>query len=214
MTNFLSYAAFTPTNLNAAGISILVAAFVLQALKEIGIPSPGTTQSALIYAGYQFSNGNIFIALAVPTSILMGSISGSCCMYFAAKFLGFKLIEKFGKYLRVTPESLERAKNKMRPAAFLPVVVGRSIPGMMMPTSIASGVMHLPVSRFITGVSISVIVWAIVFIALGTLSAQIIDQLSPLIESIPLFLGLLIGCALIFALAYYFLKNRLIKRFR
>jgi membrane protein DedA with SNARE-associated domain len=211
MTNVLSDSLFSFVDPGAAGISIMVAAFVVQALKEFGIPSPGATQGALIYAGYQFSCGDTLIGLGITIAILIGSICGSCLMYCAARFLGFRLIEKFGKYLRVTTQSLERAKNKLRPGSFLTGFIGRSIPGMMMPTSIASGIMRLPVSRFITGVSASVVVWATVFIALGTLSGQIIDQLSPFIESAPLFLGLLAGCVLIFALAYLLWKRRVIK---
>jgi hypothetical protein len=43
--------------------AILLLAFFAQALKEIGIPSPGVTQSFLVYAGYQFSHGGFYLGL-------------------------------------------------------------------------------------------------------------------------------------------------------
>ena|GEM_PF-1899331 len=206
--NVLYHMILPVTELGITSTAIVVIAIVTQALKEIGIPFPGVTQSALIYAGYQLSFGDRFIALVIVMAILMGSISGSLFTYSMARFQGLKLVEKFGKYLRVTPQSLEQARNKLQPAAFLSVVVGRCIPGMMAPTSIASGIIRISISKFVAGVGLSVMVWAGAFITLGTLSGQIINQISPFIERMPLFLGLLAGGALTFGLAYLLWKRR------
>jgi len=44
---------------------ILFPAFFAQALKEIGIPFPGLTQSLLVYAGYQFSGAGFFFGIGI-----------------------------------------------------------------------------------------------------------------------------------------------------
>ena len=204
----LSQLSLPIANLSGAGIAILGAIFAIQALKEIGVPSPGVTQGMLLYAGYQLTSGDKLTTFLIVVAIFLGSICGSALIYSLARFWGSKLLQRYGKYLHITPESIERAKAKLQSAAFLPVAIGRSVPGLMVPTSLASGTMRLPASKFAAGVGLSLIVWAGVFVGLGAVSGHVIQQILPVTEHLPLLLGLAAGGVLILGAAYFFWRRR------
>ena len=108
----------------------------------------------------------------------------------------------------MTPESIQGATARLQSAAFLPVAIGRSIPGLMVPTSIASGTMRLPASKFLAGVGLSLVVWASVFVGLGAVSGPIVRQILPATEDFLLLLGLVAGGALILGAAYFLWSQR------
>ena len=100
-----------PANIEQAPviIAILVLAFLAQALKEIGIPSPGLSQSLLVYAGYQIARGGILFGSGIILFTFAGSLCGAYLIYCLARFGGPKLLAKIKRYTRFSPESIEKA---------------------------------------------------------------------------------------------------------
>jgi membrane protein DedA with SNARE-associated domain len=129
--------------------TILFLAFFAQALKELGIPSPGLTQSLLLYAGYQFSGDSLLFGTGIVLFTFMGSLSGACLVFCLAKFGGNRLLEKISIY------------------SFLTVTVGRSIPGLMVPTSIVAGTLKMPIRKFLVGIIFPLSLWIIFYTTLG-----------------------------------------------
>lgn len=195
-------------NLSEIRVVVLLTIFIVQVLREIGVPSPGVTQIILLYAGYQLTSGNNSIVFRVLIAIFLGNMCGSMLMYCAGRFLGSKLLERYGKYLRITPELMERAKAKLRSATFLSVVVGRLIPSLMMPISLVCGTMQLPIPKFMAGVWLSLTIWASAFVGLGVLSGNVAAQISPSMEQFPLLWGLLAAGVLALSAAYFFRRRR------
>ena len=78
-------------------------------------------------------------------------------------------------------------------------MVGRSIPGLMAPTSIVAGTLKMPAGQFLKGVVFLLSLWMLAFITLGGISGHFMTRidLSPGRLLIPLLVliafGVLIG---------------------
>lgn len=148
-------------------VAILLLAFFAQALKEIGIPSPGLTQSLLLYAGYQFSCGGIHLGIGIVLFTFLGSICGALLIFCLARFWGNKLLAKLDRYIVISPEAMEKASNKITTYSFIAVSGGRSIPGLMVPTSIVAGTLKMPICKFLLGIVLPLSLWIVVLTTLG-----------------------------------------------
>jgi membrane protein DedA with SNARE-associated domain len=148
-------------------IAILLLAFFAQALKEIGIPSPGLTQSLLLYAGYQFSRGEFIPGGGIILLTFLGSLCGAYLIFCLARFGGMKLLAKLNHYVAISPGSMEKARKTITTHSFLTVSVGRSIPGLMVPTSIVAGTLKMPVGKFLAGILLPLSLWIVVLTILG-----------------------------------------------
>ena len=148
-------------------VAILLLAFFAQALKEIGIPSPGLTQSLLLYAGYQFTCGGLHFGIGIILSTFFGSLCGANLIFCLAKFGGNKILAKLERYVVISPEAMEKARNKITTYSFIAVSVGRSIPGLMVPTSIVAGTLKMPIGKFLMGIVVPLSLWIVVITTLG-----------------------------------------------
>jgi membrane protein DedA with SNARE-associated domain len=183
--------------------AILFLAFFAQALKEIGIPSPGLTQSLLIYAGYQFSGGGFLYGGGIVLLTLAGSLSGAGLVFCLSKYGGSRVLERLIRYTVITPEAVEKARNKISAHSFLSVALGRSVPGLMVPTSIVAGTLKMPIRKFLTGIIFPLSIWIILLTSLGNTFGQYIPQFSYRPACLPVLLGALIALAALLAGSLY-----------
>jgi membrane protein DedA with SNARE-associated domain len=165
---------FTPAA-DPTGQAFLITALVAQFLKELGVPSPGVTQSAVIYAGCQLALGNA-AGLLIIGAVLAGFIGGSATAYFIGHFFGKRLIDKLGKWLHVSPERLAETRSRISAKSRRAVFVGRFVPAMMLPLSLAAGAVRMPLPRFYASVGTAMILWTAVFIGLGIMFRGSISQ--------------------------------------
>lgn len=101
-----------------------LAVFAFVAVESSGIPFPGETMlvTAAIYAG----SGHLSIA-GVITAAAIGAIIGDNLGYAAGRFGGRTLVERYGKYVRLRPEHLERAERFFEKYGDRTVFFGRFI---------------------------------------------------------------------------------------
>jgi membrane protein DedA with SNARE-associated domain len=80
--------------------------FSLLMLGMFGIPFPD--ESLLTFSGYLASKGHLNIWLTILTAFL-GSIVGVTVNYVVGRTLGLAIIRKYGHYIRLTPEKMDKA---------------------------------------------------------------------------------------------------------
>ena len=156
--------------------TILFLAFFAQALKELGIPSPGLTQSLLLYAGYQFSGDSLLFGTGIVLFTFMGSLSGACLVFCLAKFGGNRLLAKINTFTRINTDAIEKARTKISAYSFITVTVGRSIPGLMVPTSIVAGTLKMPIHKFLVGIIFPLSLWIMFYTTLGRTLGHFVPQ--------------------------------------
>ncbi len=148
-------------------VVIILVAFFAQALKEIGIPSPGLTQSLLLYAGYQFSFGGIQFGTGIILFTFLGSLCGANLIFCLARFGSNRLLAKLNRYVLISPEGMEKARNKITKYSILAVSLGRSIPGLMVPISFVAGTLRMPIEKFLLGIILPLSLWIGVLTTMG-----------------------------------------------
>src|SRR5882724_4042636 len=82
------------------------AIFVLLVLGIVGLPVPDET--LLTFTGYMIYKGHLGLPLAFLSGFL-GSACGITLSYVLGRTFGIRLIHRYGKYLRIREEHLEKA---------------------------------------------------------------------------------------------------------
>lgn len=188
-------------------VAILLLVFFAQALKEVGIPSPGLTQSLLLYAGFQFSCGGFHFGIGIILFAFLGSICGAYVIFCLGRFGGNKLLAKIDRYIVINPEAMEKARNMITTYSIISVSVGRSIPGLMVPTSIIAGTLKIPTGKFLMGIVFPLSLWIVLLTTLG----GTFGHFTPRIELSPNRFLLLLGAPLAFGIltAILYLRKKI-----
>jgi membrane protein DedA with SNARE-associated domain len=186
---------------------ILLLAFFAQALKEIGIPSPGLTQGLLLYAGYQFSYGEIHIGMGIVLFSFLGSLSGAYLIYCLFRFGGHKLLARINHHVFISPKAMEKARNKVATNSLMTVLVGRSIPGLMVPTSIVAGTIKMPIGKFLMGIVLPLSLWMAILTTIGSSYGHFTPQIILSPNRFLLLLGALITFSVLTGIVILWKKN-------
>ena len=162
----------------ASEVAIIVVIFLAQALKELGIPSLGLTHSLLLYAGYQISVGNHPIAVAIILFTFLGSLCGAFLIFVLARRKSDWLLAWLSRHGLIKAEAVDQGRRILTASSFGTVAIGRSLPGMMLPTSIAAGIMDFSIHAFLSGIVITLSIWVAFIVAMGTTLNYFIPQIN------------------------------------
>jgi membrane protein DedA with SNARE-associated domain len=189
--------------MNHPDIAIAVTALLAQALKEIGIPSPGVTQGALVYAGYRLALGDYPSGLMIIAAVCIGSACGATLAYTG----GHYFINHFNKYLRLTPKKLTHLKDRLGRGSSIAVMLGRFVPALMAPLSITAGMLHVSPRRFGGGVALAMVAWMALFVIGGAIFGEVFETFE--IPSELYFpIACVIGVVMLFSVAIFFWRYR------
>ena len=137
-------------NLLVLGILSLITTVI-----EFGIQVPWVQDTVLLMIGYQPLGRILIIAPLVMTSLIFGRIFGASILYWAVRSLGPRftswLDRKFPRIM-IRVQGLNPVVDKK---AWLAVALARFTPGLLIPTSVASGLVRVKYSHFIIGIVIS-----------------------------------------------------------
>ena len=144
----------------------LVAAFVLITVEEAGIPSPIPADVLVLLASLQARQGRIslweLLAVAEAATVLGASI-----LYFLARWAGRDLVYRYGRYVHLSPERLDRIEARLRRGGVWTVALGRIFPGLRVLTAVACGIFEVPYRVFLPGMAVGAFVYILIFAFLG-----------------------------------------------
>jgi membrane protein DedA with SNARE-associated domain len=141
-----------------------LAVFLLLAFGIVGLPIPDET--LLTFTGYLIYKGHLSPWLAFG-SALCGSASGITVSYALGRRFGIALIHRFGKYLHLTPERIERAHQWFERIGHWALTFGYFIPGVRHLTAYAAGISDLEPRSFATFAYMGSVLWVTTFLSLG-----------------------------------------------
>jgi membrane protein DedA with SNARE-associated domain len=130
-------------------------------VENFGVPAPGETilVAASVYAG----TGRLSI-VGVGLIAIAAAVIGNCIGYAIGYFGGHALVLRFGKYVFLTRERLEKTERFFARRGGLVVVAGRFIEGLRQAAGIIAGTAEMPWKRFlfynVLGATLWVAVWA------------------------------------------------------
>jgi len=140
--------------------------FLVIFAEELGIPLPAPGDAAITYGGYLTTTGAIPLPLAY-VAVVTAATTGSTCLYALSRRFGHPFLVRFGPYVGLTAERLDRAERAFRRWGPWAVIIGRHVPGMRIVLSAFAGVFELPLRLFVPCVLISSTIWAAIFLELG-----------------------------------------------
>ena len=144
----------------------VLAGFVIVLVEETGIPVPVPGDFLMLALGANARIGRVpllegVIALEVATLI------GASVLYFLSVRAGRSLVFRYGRYMHLTPERLNRAEEWLARRGSAAIVLGRLTPGLRMATVIACGVFEVPFWRFLPSLATGGLLYILFYTALG-----------------------------------------------
>src|SRR3954469_23294086 len=138
--------------------------FVLLVLGIIGLPVPDET--LLVFSGYLISKGR-FQPLLAFASALAGSVCGISISYLLGRTLGHAAVERYGRFIHLTPAKVERVHQWFKRFGNWLLSVGYFIPGVRHFTALVAGMSGLEFRVFAPFAYVGAAVWVTFFLSLG-----------------------------------------------
>ena len=140
-----------------------LAIFVVVYLESFGAPLPGET--GVIAAALLAARGDLSI-VAVFLAVYCGAVLGDSTGYLIGRVGGRRLLERFGPYVKLTPERLAKIEAQMPYKGFYLVMIARFLPVLRQLNGLIAGSVNMPWHRFIVAQMIGALLWTSVY-ALG-----------------------------------------------
>ncbi|PEZ03698.1 DedA family protein [Bacillus sp. AFS018417] len=127
---------------------------------------PISAEFFMSFAGYFVFQGKMDYTLAILTAIAAGGV-GITVTYWIGRLGGYKLIEKYGRYIHLGPKNYKKVAAWMERSGSKLLVVAYFITGVRHFTGYVSGISRMPYRTFFVPAYIGASLWAISFITLG-----------------------------------------------
>jgi membrane protein DedA with SNARE-associated domain len=154
-------------------------------LEDFGVPVPGETIliAAAVYAGA----GRLNI-VAVAVIALVAAVVGDNIGYAIGRFGGRALVLRWGKYVRLTSERLDKAEGFFRRYGGIVVTVARFIEGLRQANGIVAGTSRMPWPKFLAFNALGAALWAGTWASIGYLAGDHITAIYDAVTRYSLYL--------------------------
>jgi membrane protein DedA with SNARE-associated domain len=153
------------------------AAFGLLYLEESGLPMPMPGDVFVMYVGHH-SAQSLLSLLAAWLGLIAVVVLGASNLYFISRRWGRSIVEhRLAKLLHLTPARIDQAERWFARWGVWTLVLGRHIPGLRVPLTVAAGIFRVRYPVFVASVAISTAVWAGFFLTLGAVFGGRISHL-------------------------------------
>ena len=132
--------------------------------------------------------GDIFIATvaALPQSnyfltvvtVVAATCAGSTILFSLARIFGHRLIVKLGKYIRLTPDKINKIEAWFEKHGGKTILIGRLIPGLRIITPAVAGIFEVSYKTFWVYTVLAAFIWANLYFLAGRLFGNIIEKVA------------------------------------
>jgi membrane protein DedA with SNARE-associated domain len=143
-------------------------------LEDFGVPVPG--EVLLIAAAVFAGSGNMNIAVVFVVAVL-GAIIGDNIGFAIGHFGGRPLAERFGRYILLTPERLDRAEGFFNRHGGKVVTVARFIEGLRQINGLLAGIAGMHWLAFLGYNALGAVLWVGTWAGLGYLAGDNIVEI-------------------------------------
>ncbi len=144
----------------------VLAAFAYLALEESGVPIPVPGDFLMLALGVRAREG-LIVLWQVIAAMQAGTVLGSSLLYLLARHGGRGVVERYGPFLGIGPEQLDRAERQLQRHGAVAVVLGRLLPGLRVLTAIACGIFRVPYRVFLPAMSLGSLIYIVGYTLLG-----------------------------------------------
>ncbi len=138
---------------------------------------------------------NMLLAIAFAT---VGSVVGALVGYAIGAFGGRPLLDRYGRYVGIGPDDLERADQWFERWGALAVFAGRMVPLVRTFVSYPAGIARMPLGRFVLFSALGSLPWNAALIYAGFLVGENYPQIEAALRPWELVIyALVVGLAVI-----------------
>lgn len=148
------------TSLGYPGISAVVG------LESAGLPLPGET--TLLAASYLAATGHLSLPLVIVSATL-GAVVGDSLGYFVGRKGGRRFLERYGRYVGITPKKLAKADGYFARHGVKTVFIGRFVAVLRILAGPLAGASNMPYRRFLAANFAGAVAWTSTIGTLGFL---------------------------------------------
>jgi len=172
--------------------------------EDFGVPLPGETMliAASLYAGAGHLNVWVVGLVAFAAAVLGDNVG-----YLIGRKGGRRVIERFGKYVLVTPARLDRAEEFFVRHGGVVVCFARYVEGLRQLNGVIAGTVEMPWKKFLLFNALGAALWVTTWTSLGYLAGNHV-------ETIAHYFTLFVVIAAVVVATYLFFHVRHIRRRR
>jgi membrane protein DedA with SNARE-associated domain len=182
---------------------LAVGGFVL--LEDFGVPTPGETIliAAAVYAGAGRLSIVVVVLIAWAAAVLGDNIG-----YAIGAFGGRRLVARYGRYVLITEERLDKAAAFFERHGGKVVVVARFIEGLRQVNGIVAGTSAMTWRRFLVFNGLGAALWVGTWSAVGYFAGDHISTIYEEVTRYSLYVAIAIGVVLVVLIARAVLRRR------
>ena len=180
---------------------------LLMAMESSIIPLP--SEFVIPPAAYlAHANGNMSL-IGIVVAGTIGSWAGASVMYWASRLLGRPLLMRYGRYVLITREKIEKAEAWAAHYGAMGVFISRLLPVIRHLIGIPAGIVRLNFWWYSLVTIVGSAIWCTVLAWIGVTAGQDQELLAGSVHRISLWVG---GLMLFLGALYYFFVHRHMRR--
>ena len=138
--------------------------FIMMFLESSFFPFP--SEVVMVPAGYLASKGEMNLTIAIIAGI-SGSLFGAIFNYLLAAKFGRAFLLRYGKYLFLKEDSLNKLESFFKEHGEISTFTGRLIPGIRQYISLPAGLAKMNLFKFSLYTSLGAGIWVVVLALIG-----------------------------------------------
>ncbi|HET9720989.1 MAG TPA: DedA family protein [Solirubrobacteraceae bacterium] len=174
-------------------------------LEDFGVPVPGET--VLILAAVYAGTGRLSVYLVGLIGFL-AAVIGDNIGFAVGHFGGRRLVERFGRYIFLTPERLDRATAWFERHGGKIVVVARFVEGLRQANGIIAGITGMHWLRFVAFNAVGAALWVAVWTCVGYFSGNNITSIYNTASRYSTYIAIAFGLLVIAVIARHLIRRR------
>ena len=173
----------------------------LMTLESACIPVP--SEVIMLFAGYLVSLHKLTLFAAVSAGVL-GNLVGSWIAWSIGYYGGRPFIERYGRYIHITPARMAQSDRWFDRHGEVTVLVGRCIPVIRTFISLPAGIARMPFWRFTLFTVIGCIPWVLGLALLGVQVGPAWERWRHRLE----YLDYIVAAAIVIGIVYLYIRAR------
>lgn len=182
----------------------LFAAFVFLLVEEAGAPLPVPGDFVMLLLGIQARQGLLPLWQAI-LAMEAATVLGSTFLYVVSRWAGRGFVYRYGRFIRLSPERLDKVEGWVRRGGIWAVFLGRLLPGLRIVTAVACGVFRISPWVFLPAMAAGALSYILLYTLLGFFLGP---PVLALLERLQLPFGLLSWLALLTLLLVWVARTR------
>jgi membrane protein DedA with SNARE-associated domain len=175
---------------------------LLVLLEDFGIPVPGET---VLIAGAIYAGSGRLNVVAVGLVGFAAAVAGDNIGYAIGRFGGRAVVERWGKYVFITPERLDKAEVFFNKHGGKIITIARFVEGLRQANGLIAGIIEMHWLKFVAYNALGAALWVATWVSVGYFAGQHITTIYHDISSYSLYAAI---AAVVLLAIWVFLRVR------